>query len=634
MPTSPRRPRKNAASIASSLPPAELVVVAENTDAPIRRKDVTASLEAESHLNDLLPGATSVCRVFGAASRLQATLHGTSAEDSGTELLNTFTVFGSMEELTALAETLIDDPTVAYAYVKPPAEPPIAPDTAPVDVAPAPPNADAPPVTADFTSLQGYLDAAPGGVDARWAWTRPGGRGDSVRVIDVEGAWRFSHEDLLQNQGGVIGGTQSTDIRWRNHGTAVVGEIGGDVTTFGITGIAPNANVRAVSIFGGTGSAGAIRLAADALSAGDVILIELHRPGPRNNYAERDDQNGYIAIEWWPDDFAAIRYALGRGVIVVEAAGNGAQNFDDPLYETRPPGFPTSWRNPLRASGPDSGAIIVGAGAPPPGTNGQNHGPARSRLDFSNYGARVDVQGWGREVVTTGYGDLQGGGNEDLWYTRTFSGTSSASPIVTGAVAAYQGILAASSGRRTPQQIRDRLRQTGSAQQDAPGRPATQRIGTLPDLRGLAGRTKSFLKDAKQEKLELKDAKLEKAEVKELKTEKLEFKEQKKEKIEKEGIKEFKHEKLEIREFEQKIPDIDFKISEWQEDLFRKQLVLRGLQRGPAQTDAATQDRLDALEHAVSELSHFIAQSLRPDLSLGALGFEDADQSDDDWQTS
>ena len=83
----------------------------------------------------------------------------------------------------------------------------------------------------------------------------------------MPGAWRFSHEDLVQNQGGVIGGTQSTDIGWRNHGTAVTGEFGGDDNAFGITGICPLANVRAISIFGtGQGSAKAITDAANALS--------------------------------------------------------------------------------------------------------------------------------------------------------------------------------------------------------------------------------------------------------------------------------------------------------------------------------------------------------------------------------
>jgi hypothetical protein len=341
---------------------------------------------------------------------------------------------------------------------------------------------EAPPATPDFTTRQGYLLAAPGGIDAVFAATQPGGRGLGVRIIDVEGAWRFTHEDLTQNQGGVVGGTQSTDIGWRNHGTAVMGEFGGDINGAGITGICPDANTRAISIFN-NGSAWAIRAAADLLNPGDIILIELHRPGP---HATGVGQEGFIAVEWWPDDFDAIRYATARGVIVVEAAGNGAENLDDPVYNTPDPGFPATWANPFRRGARDSGAILVGAGAPPPGTHGRNHGPDRSRLDFSNYGAAVDAQGWGREVTTTGYGDLQGGSNEDFWYTDQFSGTSSASPIVVGALGCAQGSRRARSvALLTPATARQLLRTTGSPQQDAPGRPATQRIGTRPDLRGM-----------------------------------------------------------------------------------------------------------------------------------------------------
>ena len=67
--------------------------------------------------------------------------------------------------------------------------------------------------------------------------------------------------------------------------------------------------------------------------------------------------------------------------------------------------------------------------------------PDRSRLSFSTYGSRVDVQGWGHNVTTTGYGGLfTGGGDPNQYYTATFNGTSSASPIVAGAAAALQGI--------------------------------------------------------------------------------------------------------------------------------------------------------------------------------------------------
>jgi subtilisin family serine protease len=171
---------------------------------------------------------------------------------------------------------------------------------------------------------------------------------------------------------------------------------------------------------------------------------------------------------------------------VVEAAGNGARNLDNAIYDTPATGFPSGWSNPFRRGARDSGAILVGAGAPPPNTHGRNWGADRSRLDFSNYGAAVDAQGWGREVTTTGYGDLQGGGNTSVWYTDTFSGTSSASPIVTGTLACLQGVLKAR-GRvpLSPARARELLRSTGSPQQDEPGRPATQRIGNRPNLRQL-----------------------------------------------------------------------------------------------------------------------------------------------------
>ncbi|MGA7215447.1 MAG: S8 family serine peptidase, partial [Terrimicrobiaceae bacterium] len=327
--------------------------------------------------------------------------------------------------------------------------------------------------------------------------------------------------------------------------------------------------------------------------------------GPRFDFANRADQRGYIAIEWWPDDLAAIRYATGRGIIVIEAAGNGAEDLDDAIYDARPAGFPATWVNPFRRA-QDSGAILVGAGAPPPGTHGRDHGPDRSRLDFSNYSAIIDAQGWGREVTTCGYGDLQGGDNEDLWYTDTFSGTSSASPIVVGAVGSLQGALrAAGKQLLTPASARQLLRTTGSPQQDAPGRPATQRIGNRPNLRQAftqLGLVTKPIKETVKDKIEVKENL--KGEIKERKELVKEFKD---------GIKDRKEFKESVKEVKDKDKDIF--------DHFGN--VFRGPGATPeAAAEGSLDARLAALENAVAQLTHFISPELRPDLASSALSQE------------
>jgi hypothetical protein len=302
------------------------------------------------------------------------------------EMARFYQVDAPDDRLDELMEQLQSSPAVASAYIKPPAELPVRAEVMERLNDMAPDASDAPPATPDFTPRQGYLDAAPGGISARWAWTQAGGRGDGVRIVDCEWGWRFTHEDLNQNQGGVIAGTAdpTPNSRATNHGTAVLGEISGDVNGIGITGISPNAVISASAF--SVASATAIRSAADRLGQGDIILLEIHRAGP--NYPGGDTQFGFIAVEWWPDDYLAIRYAVNKGIVVVEAAGNGSQNLDDTVYNTPQSGFPSWWRNPFRRTELDSGAAVVGAGAPPSG----NFGPDRSRLDFSNYGACLDAR--------------------------------------------------------------------------------------------------------------------------------------------------------------------------------------------------------------------------------------------------
>lgn len=481
--------RKDPAPAAGG--PRELIVIAREQAGLRARAAGLASVTGVdvSALDALLQAnGARLTPLFGASEeRVQAASDAQGSARSAAPAHVFYHVEAPDDRLDALAEELRKHEAVEAAYVKPAGEPPnlaaLAEDADMGINTMLPMPEDAPPTTPDFTARQIYLDAAPAGIDARYAWTQAGGGGAGVRVIDCEWGWRFTHEDLRQNQGGVVAGTATTNVDFVNHGTAVLGEISGDRNSLGITGIAPDAVISASAF--SVPSATAIRSAADRLRPGDIILLEIHRPGP-NAPSPPNGQRGFIAIEWWPDDFAAIRYAVDKGIIVVEAAGNGFENLDAAIYNTRPAGFPASWTNPFNPANPSSGAVVVGAGAPPPNTHGRNWGPDRSRLDFSNHGQRVDAQGWGREVTSTGYGDLQGGGNPDLWYTDTFSGTSSASPIVVGALACVQGVLRAR-GRipLTPARARELLRSTGSPQQAAPGRPISQRIGNRPNLRSL-----------------------------------------------------------------------------------------------------------------------------------------------------
>ena len=66
-----------------------------------------------------------------------------------------------------------------------------------VEIATSAPLPQPPPwIPPDFTRKQGYLDPAPGGIEARFSWTIPGGNGHGVTIYDVEYNWLQTHDDL------------------------------------------------------------------------------------------------------------------------------------------------------------------------------------------------------------------------------------------------------------------------------------------------------------------------------------------------------------------------------------------------------------------------------------------------------
>ena len=320
--------------------------------------------------------------------------------------------------------------------------------------------------TPNFEGGQLYLNPPTAGVHARAAWILPGGDGSGIRITDIEFGWQLTHEDLSKGATAIVIAGNSGD---NDHGTAVLGEMVADRNGFGVTGIAHGANIG-VSSVATQSVAGAIYSATSISQAGDLILIELHSPGPHYDFAVREDQRGYVAMEYFQEEFDAILNAYAHGVIVCEAAGNGAENFDDQaIYEQL---FQRSFRN--------SHAIICGAGYPPNPGN-----PDRYRLSFSNYGSRVDLQGYGIMVYTAGYGDLYSAGGKNFWYTSGFSGTSSASPIVTGSVACVSGVFKNMLGVTIDaDSARNLLVATGSPQ---PVPNQVYHIGPRPNLQAALG---------------------------------------------------------------------------------------------------------------------------------------------------
>ena len=306
---------------------------------------------------------------------------------------------------------------------------------------------------------QGYLDPAPDGIDAEYAWDFPGGAGAGQAVVDLEQGWNFDHEDLDAHGISLISGLNED---FYSHGTSVLGEIAAVDNTLGCVGIAPEADsVRCVSQWrsgGGYSTSEAILDAVEDMNFGDVLLLEA--------------QTNFLSYTWVPVEvelavFDVIRLATALGIVVVEAAGNGGEDLD---ALTNASGEEILNRD--SSDFRDSGAIMVGAA-----TSTAPH----SRLGFSCFGSRIDCYGWGEDINTLA---TNGTGTDDDEYTTSFGGTSGASPIVTGAALAVQGLAEANLSRRfSPRQVRAILSDPANGTESDD--PANDEIGVMPDLRAI-----------------------------------------------------------------------------------------------------------------------------------------------------
>ena len=214
--------------------------------------------------------------------------------------------------------------------------------------------------------------------------------GSGVKVYIIDTGIRLDHTDF----GGrahtgydavTVGGTAAD---CNGHGTHVAGTVGGT-----IYGIAKSVNLYAVRVLdcGGSGSWSQVIAGIDWVTAnhGSATAVANMSLGGGKSQAVND----------------AVENSIASGVVYAVAAGNG--NFF---------GIPQNACNNSPASAPS--AITTGATTKTDGI-----------ASFSNYGTCVDILAPGVNVTSDWYSGASA--------TNTISGTSMATPHVTGAAAAY-----------------------------------------------------------------------------------------------------------------------------------------------------------------------------------------------------
>jgi hypothetical protein len=313
---------------------------------------------------------------------------------------------------------------------------------------------------------QEYLNPAPVGIDAAYAWGFGGGNGSGrVKFIDIEQGWMFNHEDVKVNQ---LPTTGLNHYQHRDHGVAVLGIIMMQDNSLGGIGITPKAEGTVISQWRPNGSFNtpdAIMAAIDHLSFGDVLLLEAQSFDIL--YTER-----VWPVEILDATFQAIRLATALGIIVVEAAGNGMNALGNDL-DLFVDNNSNNILNRSSACFKDSHAIVVaGASSTVP----------HIKSKYSNFGSRIDCYAWGENVVTAGLSSRSSGSSINT-YSTDFSGTSSASAIMAGAAIAVQSMTEAKYDIRIgPIQMRKLLSSEIYGTNSANGH-RVDKIGVMPDLK-------------------------------------------------------------------------------------------------------------------------------------------------------
>lgn len=277
--------------------------------------------------------------------------------------------------------------------------------------------------TPDFEPLQTYLDepdARYQGMNVRKAWANQV-TGKGARVHFSDGGLFPNHEDLRGNPNLKIITLQPNGDP--GHGTKSAGILLATPNGIGMTGMCHaselylyNNQARDASSYAQTpkdllrhvepGDIVAINRQSANLNVLSTFLPSVH---------ERD---------WW----AMAKALTERGAVVIFAAGNGSTKTIADKGTTVSYGVDLSSWQYFHDHG-EADTIVVGACQ---SWDGKPH-------QYSNYSYPYRMlNAWGDSVATLGKGALQDKSADDRDYTDNYGGTSSATPLVTGALSLIQ----------------------------------------------------------------------------------------------------------------------------------------------------------------------------------------------------
>jgi len=238
-------------------------------------------------------------------------------------------------------------------------------------------------------------------VNSYQAWGSSTGRGITVAVIDS--GVNANHYELKGKVTGLQVTAELGTEPYGNHGTHVAGIIAAKMgNSYMGAGIAPDADIlslKVVNSASGKINNSAVLMAVNLAIAKEVDVINM-------------SLGGYYAIAALQ---TAIDRAVEQGIVVVAAMGNDGTNIKC---------YPGACDNVISVSAVDKNGVVA---------------------EFSNYGSWGDVSAPGVSISSTFAGSNTTGG----W----MSGTSQATPVVSGVVALYLS----RNPNATPEQVEEAL---------------------------------------------------------------------------------------------------------------------------------------------------------------------------------